>query len=114
MNDFTALNEAYNSMASDRMSLKQDIGTLIIHRDHEIYLRRNRGTIRIEQAQIINLPGRRSLQFILDHENILIRFEDSSGDLISAEVIKFPTENISKTVTLKLYNDLDGPTLILR
>lgn len=113
MNDFTALNEAYDAMASDRMTVKQDIGTLIIHRDHEIYLRRNRGTQRIEQAQIIPLPGRRSIQFILDHENILIRFEDSSGDLINGEVIKFPTEDISKAVRLTLYNDIDGPVLVL-
>ena len=114
MDDIRLINEAYDELAASRMTTKQDIGTLILYRDHELILRRNKGEIEIKNGRIINLPGRRSIQFILDGKGCLIRFEDSSGDLINAQYVLFPPDDLAKAYRVSILNDLDGPILDLR
>jgi hypothetical protein len=115
MNDFTALNEAYDAMASSRMTTRQTIGFLSIDAHEHTFLQRPKGTIiiRPNREQVVPLRGGRSLVFWIERAGCNVRFEDNAGDLVNGELVPFPRKGVAK-YTLSLLDDLDGPILDIR
>jgi hypothetical protein len=115
MNDFVALNEAYDALANSRMKTRQVIGILSLDRNGHVFLKRPKGTIIIRHEEEVRLRGGRSLYFQFEKYGIDIRFEDGAGDLIVANFVPFPSQSMSvKNYTLSLMDDLDGPILDIR